>query len=113
MRFPKFVFCLLIILLSAFSFGCAATQIVPIPNRDVIALDADDVVIMMDCAGFGKDLIIELGPDVRNALAATGAARTLVKGRIEAVFTANESNVFVNSRVRGSFMYDKPGRACR
>jgi hypothetical protein len=112
MRMLKRISCLLVILSAASLFGCAETQVLPMSNRDVIDLDADDVVVMMDCAGFDRERIIEIGPDVRNALAATGAARALVKDRVEAVFTASETTVYVNSRLRGSFVYDKPGRAC-
>ncbi|MFW6155452.1 MAG: hypothetical protein ACOC95_09565 [Planctomycetota bacterium] len=88
-------------------------RIVPLPNRSAVALTADDVVIMMLRAGFSEEQILELGTDLRNALAANGSARLRVGEATEALFAVVDRVVHVSSRRRGSFIYDLDAQRCR
>lgn len=99
-------------------FGCALgvrsenpevpdAQVIPqIDNWDVIALSADEIVLMMRYAGFTDELILQLGTDLRNALASSGAAQIRVGKKVEAVFAVRGNYVHVSSYNRGSFIFD-------
>lgn len=94
-----------IIILSA--GGCATKYNVKwVPNQSGIALTAEDVVIFMDRAGFSEKEILELGSDVRNGLASTGAVRAYIDENTAAIISTDGRLVYVNSRERGSFVYD-------
>ena len=69
-------------------------------------LSADDVVRVMWRAGFSDDQVLELGTDLRNSLAYTGAAQIVIGERVEAVFGMDGDYLYVASRMRGSFIYD-------
>jgi hypothetical protein len=102
---------LFIILLSSAMLamaGCAVTepQVLPISNREVAALSAEDVVQVMLRAGFSDEQILQLGTDLRNELARSGAAQINVEDKVEAIFAVNGDYVYVSSRLRGSFLYD-------
>ena len=92
--------------------GCARTggiQVIPLSNRDVLALSADDVVRVMRRAGFSDRQILEYGTDVRNALAQNGAAQIKIYNTIEAIFAINRDQgncVYINTRLRGHFIYN-------
>lgn len=93
--------------------GCANTahQVIPAGNRQVAALSADDIVQVMQRAGFSDEQILELGTDLRNGLALSGAAQIKVDDKVEAIFAVNGDYVHFSSRLRGSFIYDvKTGR---
>lgn len=81
-------------------------EIVPLANQDVAELSADDVVRVMRRAGFSDEQILELGPELRDGLAESGAAQVRLKGKVEVVFAAHGNYVFITSRLRGSFIYD-------
>jgi hypothetical protein len=98
--------------LSSFSSGDSnrkqpsELEIVPLGNQDVIELGADDVVRVMRRAGFSDEQILELGPELRNGLAESGAAQVRLKDRVEVVFAVHGNYVFITTRLRGSFIYD-------
>jgi hypothetical protein len=100
----------LVLLLACQSAGCAAAeqhgQVAALGNQQAAALDADDVVRIMRRAGFNDQQILELGTDLRNALASTGAAQIRVGRSVEAIFAADEQTVCGSSRQRGPFVYD-------
>jgi hypothetical protein len=83
-----------------------------VPNREVIALEADDVVMIMRRAGFGDADILEHGTRLRNALARTGAARISYGRMTEALFMVVEEYVHVSSRRKGSFIYSTKVKMC-
>ena len=106
-RTPTALFLLLVLPFA----GCAATThletgVMPLPNRQVAELSADDVARVMRRAGFTDDQIITLGTDLRNQLAASGAAQVHVGDKVEAMFAADGPCLHVSSRTRGSFIYD-------
>ena len=81
-------------------------RVAPLSNRDVIALSADDVVKLMRQAGFSDERILDLGTDLRNALAASGAAQIEVEDRVEAIFAVRDKNLHVSSYRRGNFIFN-------
>lgn len=94
--------------------GCThnQAQVIPISNREVAALSAEDIARVMLRAGFSDKQIVELGTEMRNELARSGAAQINVGDKVEAIFAVDGDFVYVSSRLRGSFIYDlrkKPG----
>ncbi len=86
--------------------GCSSRHVRAMPGRMVAGLAADDMVLMMQRAGYGEDEILDLGPRLRNDLARTGSARIIQGDRTEAIFAVSDGFVHVSSRRRGSFVYD-------
>lgn len=86
-------------------------QVVPLSSRDVVDLNADDIVRIMRRAGFSDMQILELGTDLRNGLLLSGAAQIKVNKKVEAIFAARGDYVYITTRLRGNFIYDvKTGR---
>ena len=81
-------------------------KVVPLGNQDVIELSADDVVRVMHRAGFSDEQILELGPELRDGLADSGAAQVRLRDKVEVVFAVHGNYVFITTRLRGSFIYD-------
>ena len=81
-------------------------EVVLRPNRDVAALSADDIVRVMQRAGFADDQIIHLCTDLRNSLSSTGAAHIVIDGKVEAIFAVEGERLYIASRLRGSFIYN-------
>ena len=90
--------------------GCAGTfsrpTVSPLPNRDVAALDSDDVVRVMKRAGFSDEQVLEHGTSLRNQLATSGAAQIRIGEYTEAMFAVSGRYLHVTTRLRGSFIYD-------
>lgn len=87
-------------------------ELAPLPNREVADLSADAVVAIMTRAGFGSEDILELGPALRNSIAAIGAAQIRLGSKTEALFAVIGDNLHVSSRRRGSFVYDLKNNCC-
>jgi len=83
----------------------APMRVVPRENQDVATLSADDVVRVMQRAGFSDEQIIELGTALRNALANAGGAEIQAGRRIEMAFAVKGEYLFATSRTRRTFMY--------
>ena len=83
-------------------------KIIPVSNHEVIALSPDDIVKIMQRVGFLDKQIVELGTDLRNTLGTSGAAQLKIKGRnkIEATFAVHDGNVYISTRLRGTFIYN-------
>jgi hypothetical protein len=84
-------------------------QVVPMSNRHVLALSADDVVQIMRRAGFSDTQILEYGTDLRNGLAESGAVQIKIGRKVEAVFAVNLNDgncVYISTRLRGNFIYN-------
>lgn len=101
--------------------GCGdEAKVFSLSNRDVAALTADDIVLVMWRAGFSDDQVLEVGTDLRNSLASAGAAKIMVgkkvdvilavgedRGKkVEAIFSVDGDYLHAASRRRGSFIYD-------
>ena len=90
--------------------GCAryATRsvVLPLPNREVIALEPDDIVRIMRRAGFEEKEILKLGTALRNYIATQGAAQIRIGDRTEAIFGVSGGYVHVSGYRRGGFVYD-------
>ncbi len=103
----------LLLLLAAGMVGCARSatgiRIVPLSNRNVITLNADDVIQVMRRAGFSDRQILEYGPDLREGLAQSGAVQVRINNKVEAVFAVNLDQgdcVYISTRLRGNFIYN-------
>ncbi len=86
--------------------GCAHIRLIPLSNRDVVALTADDVVRVMRRAGFADHQILDMGTDVRNMLATSGSVEIRVGNKVEAILAVRGQYVHVSSRQRGNFIYN-------
>jgi len=88
--------------------GCqeADTKIVLLNNQDVIALDADDIVLLMTRAGLTEDQVLEVGTELRNGLGSVGAAQIHAGKTIEAIFVVDGPLVRGVSRTRSAFVYN-------
>jgi len=102
----------LLVLLALGAVGCARSntgiRVIPLSNRNVLALSPDDVIQVMRRAGFSDKQILEYGTDLRNGLAESGAVQIKIGKKIEAVFAINLNDgdcVFISTRLRGNFIY--------
>ncbi len=88
--------------------GCASAirRVVAMPNREVAALTADDIVRIMRRAGIADKHIVLYGADLRNSLAQQGAAQFRSGSKVEAVLAVHSPYVHVISRSTGSFVYN-------
>ena len=103
----------LLALLALGAVGCArdstGIRVVPMSNRNVLALSSDDVVEVMKRSGFSDNQILEYGTDLRNGLAESGAVQIKIGKKVEAVFAINLNDgdcVFISTRLRGNFIYN-------
>jgi hypothetical protein len=112
---PAKVLWLWAVLVPALAAGCSSwdARVVPLANQDAAALEADDVVRVMQRAGFSDQQILDLGTDLRNALASGGAAQIRVGKKVEALFATDGHYLYASSRRGGSFIYDLEKRTFR
>jgi hypothetical protein len=101
----------LLALLALGVVGCGYTgiQVIPLSNRHILALSADDVVQVMRGAAFSDRQILAYGTDLRNGLAQYGAVQIKVNKKLEAVFAINLDRgdcVYISTRLRGNFIYN-------
>ena len=107
---------IMLMLLALLAFGvvgCARStggiRLIPLSNRNVLALSPDEVVEVMRRAGFSNTQILEYGTDLRNGLAESGAVQIKIGKKVEAVFAINlndGNNVYISTRLRGNFIYN-------
>jgi hypothetical protein len=102
----------LLALLALGAVGCARNsagiRVIPMSNRNVLALSPDDVIQVMRRAGFSDKQIMEYGTDLRNGLAESGAVQIKIGKKVEAVFAVNLNDgdyVYISTRLRGNFIY--------
>jgi hypothetical protein len=81
-------------------------RIVARSGREVVRLSPDDVIRIMQRVGFSDDQILELGPDLYNALLQSGAAEVFYGKRTEMIFVVSNRQVRIQSHSRGTFVYD-------
>ena len=84
----------LLALLALGATGCMQNrgiQVVPLGNRSVLTLTADDVVQVMRAAGFSDAQIWQHGTAVRDGLARSGAVQIKIGDTVETVFAINGS----------------------
>lgn len=79
-------------------------KVVPRKSNQLAALNADDIVRIMQRIGFQDEQILELGTDLHNALRFSGAASVTYKKRTIALFAAEGDYVHIRSR-SASFDY--------
>jgi len=81
-------------------------QVIPVSNRHVLELSADDIVQVMRRSGFSDAQILEHGPAVRQGLAESGSVQIKINNTVEVVFAINGDSVYISSRLRGLFIYN-------
>jgi hypothetical protein len=81
-------------------------RVVAKSNKEVARLSSDDVVRIMQRVGFSDDQILDLGTDLYNALLLSGGADVYYGKSLEMIFAVNAQQVQIQSRSRGSFLYD-------
>ena len=99
---------LALLTLAAALGGCTPpqTRVISLTSRDIAPLQADDIVVTMRRGGFSDQEILDLGPDVRNTLASSGAAMIRIGDKVAAIFAVDGNFLHVSTRRRGSFIYD-------
>jgi hypothetical protein len=75
-------------------------------NRETAKLSPNDVVRIMQRVGFSDEQILELGTDLHNALFLSGGAEVYYGRNMEMIFAVSNQQVHIQSRSRGSFVYD-------
>jgi len=69
-------------------------------------ISARSLAAAMLQAGFSSDEVLEYGPRVRNAIGSSGGAQ-INKGKYaDAIFSVQDSNLYVSSRDGGTFIRD-------
>jgi hypothetical protein len=99
----------LLALLALGTAGCmqnTGIQVVPLGNRSVLTLTADEVVQVMRAAGFSDEQIWRHGTAVRDGLARRGAVQVKINDTVEAVLAINGDSVYISTRLRGHFIYN-------
>ncbi len=93
--------------------GCAARpqaregalRVTAFSNREQTELSPDDVVRVLRRVGLVDEEILEVGPEMRNALASSGGARLQKGVTVEAMLAVDADRLHVSSRRTGSFIY--------
>ncbi len=83
-----------------------SVQVIPLPNKDVLALSAEDVTQMFERAGFSHSDLFEHITEVRDALAKSGAVQIKIHNTMEAVFAVRDDSVYISTRKKGNFIYN-------
>lgn len=78
----------------------------PLGGAAPIGLTADDVVMIMQRAGFNDGEILESGTELRNALAQYGTVKVRSTDTTEAIMVVRGTYVQVSSQRTGSFVYN-------
>jgi len=88
--------------------GCirSGIKIVPVPNQEVLVLNADEIVKILKVVGFTNEQIGEYGWSVREGLAKSGAVRVMVDGKVEAGFAIKGDEIYISSLSRGYHIYN-------
>jgi len=88
--------------------GCLryGIQVIPVPNQNVLVLNADEVVQILRQTGFTDQQIQKHGWSVREGLAKSGAVRIMIDDIVEAGFAVRGDEVFISSRSRGYWIYN-------
>ena len=81
-------------------------RIVAVSNREVARLSPEDIIRVMQRVGFSDDQILELGTDLHRALMLSGGAELFYGKRLEMLFAVNNQQIQIQSRTRGTFIYD-------
>ncbi len=81
-------------------------RIEPVSSQEIADLSPDDVVRIAKRIGFTDQQILDLGPDLHNALLLSGAARVRYKDQVEALLRVQGDHVLIYSRSRGSHVYN-------
>jgi hypothetical protein len=89
----------------------SSVQVIPLSNKDVLAVSDEDITQMFEKAGFSHSDFFEPKhiKEVRNGLAESGAVQIKFGNKVQATVAANlnqGNQVYVTSRKRGAFIYN-------
>ena len=98
--------CLCAMLVLCACSGAGRTQVTRLPNGGTMNLAPDDVIRLMQRTGFSDDQIVQIGPDLYEGLAQTGAVQIRVGPKVEAIFLVDGQCVIGTSRKTGHVTYD-------
>jgi hypothetical protein len=93
--------------------GCASVDrniqlteeiVTPIAAGEAEEVSADDLAEAMLRAGFTPQEVLEHGPEVHHALAASGGAQVRQDKLVQALFAVHSGKLYVTSRTRGTFV---------
>jgi hypothetical protein len=84
----------------------AGRAVVPITASETARLSARDVFVAMSRTGFSRQDILDHGPALRNALSMKGGAEVRRDGRVAAIFSIMDGNLYVVSRRGGSYVQE-------
>lgn len=87
-----------------------ALRIEPLSSQEVADLSPDDIVLVARRIGFTDQQILDLGPDLHNALLLSGAARVVYKQQVEALLRVQGDYLLIYSNSRGYHMYNLSSR---
>jgi len=97
-----------------------STQVTAMTSSRTAALEARQIVLALRHAAFTDEQILELGTDVRNAIARAGGANIRMGERTEALLAVEGRHLHVSSRRGGTRTYEinnddllKPGLAAK
>lgn len=88
--------------------ACSRPSFSPRQNTEYVALDAEDVVIILTAVGFSDGDIASDGREFRNYLAMNGAATLRDGDTTLAMFAVKSGLIHISTLGRGSFVYN-PG----
>lgn len=103
----------LALLLAPMLAGCQGTKsqsatVAAMNTHHPVALEAYDVARAMREAGFSNEQILDIGTDVRNAIARSGGAQVRLGESTEALLAAEERHLHVTSRGGATQSYPLP-----
>jgi hypothetical protein len=81
-------------------------HVVPLPGKYVTQLRAADVVRILKNVGCSNEQVVDIGTDLRDALAKRGAAQIMIGKKAEALIQVNNNKVLISSVTRGMFEYN-------
>jgi hypothetical protein len=81
-------------------------RVVARQNKDVANLTGDDIVRVLRKLELSDERILELGPDLHNALATAGAAEIMVGKKSVVAFKVHGGYLTVRPASRNGFIYD-------
>jgi len=100
----------LLVLCAAFCCGCytlpSELEVTPFDGEHVAELSADQVVDLMIRSSFGREEILDLGVDLRDALALHGGAKIRNDKFTAAIFLVQDGFVFATVRGAEDLFFD-------
>lgn len=82
----------------------ATDDVAPLSVGDPGEVNAHALASAMTRTGFSRDEVLELGPQIRRALAERGGAQARRRGQVHALFSHSDGQLYVTSGNTGTFV---------